>query len=302
MGDSNYRKRVRKEHQVNPATHYTFAKFGKGFINLISQILVSGALTLSGRRKRAQRECHALEVNTHSVCLGNHGQSLRLLHLSDFHLDTCHAWAEQWESAVSALDYDCTVFTGDFFNAFRLPDPKDYAVLKQFVQSLSPPLFGILGNHDSLYLVPILEDLGIRMLLNETVFHPIREGKYLQITGVDDPHYFETDDLQHALKSPEAPVDPSDCLRLILTHAPKNLQNLASQGFDFCLSGHTHGGQLRTSALKPILRNGNYIPSTIGGAWTVDGMTGYTSVGMGTGRLCYRLNCNPEIVLHQIQW
>ena len=48
---------------------------------------------------------------------------------------------------------------------------------------------GVLGDHDSIRMVPDLEAMGIRLLLNE--FNSItRAGASIYVAGIDDAHYF----------------------------------------------------------------------------------------------------------------
>ena len=59
---------------------------------------------------------------------------------------------------------------------------------------LRHPVYCILGNHDFIEFVPFLEEAGLTFLLNETV--PIEhKGAEIYLSGVDDPHFYETDNL-----------------------------------------------------------------------------------------------------------
>ena len=59
------------------------------------------------------------------------------------------------------IDYDLCVLTGDYraqtFGAYE-PALAGCSILKR-------PIYGVLGNHDTIRMVPGLEDMGIRMLL-----------------------------------------------------------------------------------------------------------------------------------------
>jgi uncharacterized protein len=58
--------------------------------------------------------------------------------------------------------------------------------------------YAVLGNHDSIAMVPDLEALGIRMLLNECV--AIDRGRVLiYLAGVDDPHFYRADNIEKRL-------------------------------------------------------------------------------------------------------
>ena len=59
-------------------------------------------------------------------------------------------------------------------------------------------IVGVLGNHDSLENVPVLERLGVTMLVNQSL--PVSHGgDTIWLVGLDDPHYYGCDDLPGAL-------------------------------------------------------------------------------------------------------
>ena len=67
------------------------------------------------------------------------------------------------------------------------------------------------------------------------------------------------------------------------------------------LGGHTHGGQICLPGSIPVTLD-SVLPRYMGsGAWTYHNMSGYTSVGVGSSVVVVRLNCLPEITLHELQ-
>jgi hypothetical protein len=54
-------------------------------------------------------------------------------------------------------------------------------------QALRGDIYAVLGNHDSIAMVPDLEALGIRVLLNECIAID-RGGALIYLAGVDDAH------------------------------------------------------------------------------------------------------------------
>ena len=55
----------------------------------------------------------------------------------------------------------------------------------------------VLGNHDTIRMVPGLEDMGIRMLLNEN--HAIKRGdQQIYLAGIDDAHFYRVDNIEKA--------------------------------------------------------------------------------------------------------
>ena len=55
----------------------------------------------------------------------------------------------------------------------------------------------MLGNHNTVRIVPELEEMGIRMLLNKSV--PIEHGGgRIHLAGIDDAHYYRVDNIEKA--------------------------------------------------------------------------------------------------------
>ena len=67
------------------------------------------------------------------------------------------------------------------------------------------------------------------------------------------------------------------------------------------LCGHTHGGQICLPGGIPIRTEAASPRSFVRGSWQDGEMIGYTSAGAGTCIVDARLNCPPEVTLHQLQ-
>jgi predicted MPP superfamily phosphohydrolase len=217
-----------------------------------------------------------------------------LLHLSDLHLDMSDAIVAGLMACLPDLQYDACVITGDF----RARTYGDYQeaidIMGRVRSALSGPVYGVLGNHDFIEMVPGLEGLGIRMLLNESVV--LRRGDDLiVVAGIDDPHYYRVENLEKAAEG----IDP-DIPSILLSHSPEIYRHAAHAGFDLMLCGHTHGGQICLPGGVPITINAK-CPRHLGrGAWRYQGLRGYTSVGAGSCVVDARFNCPPEITLHRL--
>ncbi len=55
--------------------------------------------------------------------------------------------------------------------------------------ALNGAIYGVLGNHDTICLVPGLEDMGIKVLLNESETIE-RGGERIHLAGIDDAHFY----------------------------------------------------------------------------------------------------------------
>jgi uncharacterized protein len=153
----------------------------------------------------------------------------------------------------------------------------------------------VLGNHDTIRMVPGLEDMGIRMLLNECV--TISRGEHqIYLAGIDDAHFFRVDNMEKA-----ASTIPRDAFSILLSHTPEIYRQAAHAEFDLLLSGHTHGGQICLPGSVPITLD-SALPRRFGsGPWSYNDMAGYTSVGAGSSVVAVRINCLPEITLHHLR-
>ena len=167
--------------------------------------------------------------------------------------------------------------------------------LRLLCGGLRGPLYGVLGNHDTIRMVPGLEEMGIHMLLNECV--PIsRDGQSIYLAGIDDAHYYRVDNIEKA-----AAEIPHGAFSILLSHTAEIYRQAAHAGFDLLLSGHTHGGQICLPGSIPITLSA-VLPRTMGaGGWKYHEMIGYTSVGAGTAVVPVRINCLPEITLHHLR-
>jgi len=72
----------------------------------------------------------------------------------------------------------------------------------------------------------------------------------------------------------------------------------AALGYQFMLSGHTHGGQFCLPGSFPILRNAPVLRSMLMGPWQHGDLQGYTSPGAGGSGVAARFFCPPEITVH----
>ena len=224
-------------------------------------------------------------------------EGFRILHLSDLHIEGTLDQGKKLRSMISELQFDLCVFTGDFRFLMFGDHRKTLSHMAKLVKVIQCPygMIGILGNHDFLEMVPGLEDLGITLLLNESI--PIsRSDETIWIVGVDDPHWYETDDLSRALRSVPSESNP---LRILLAHSTDLIKDAAKIGIDYYLCGHTHGGQICLPRGIPLITGGSP-RKFVGGPWTYQNLQGHTSRGVGASVVPVRLFCRPEIIVHTL--
>ena len=215
---------------------------------------------------------------------------LRILHLTDLHLDNIDGTAEAVAERIAGLDSDLCVITGDIRDNIHAPMGPLMTRLGHVVSAVRARdgTLGVLGNHDSAAMVPPMEDLGIRVLLNETVTYA-RSDDLLHVTGVDDVHRFRTDDAHAALEA--AP----DGFCIALVHSPEAVQAAAAR-HRLYLTGHTHGGQICLPGGRPLALGMKVNRDLARGVWRHGDMVGYTSRGLGACVLPFRAFCPGEVV------
>ena len=63
--------------------------------------------------------------------------------------------------------------------------------------ALKGPIYGVLGDHDTVCMVPGLEEMGIRVLLNESVVIE-RGDQRLYLGGINDARSYGVDNIEKA--------------------------------------------------------------------------------------------------------
>ncbi len=245
----------------------------------------------------AKRNCYDFQLRHNRVVLPQLPQAFHgftILHLSDLHIDLSADFSHALTEYVQDLQYDICVMTGDYRYTTRGPIDGAIAGMERLRLFLKDPVYAVLGNHDSVEMVPILEQLGIHLLLNEAVsLH--RGTSELYLAGVDDPHYFRADNLEKT-----STTIPEEAFAILLSHSPEIYKQSCYAGFDLMLSGHTHGGQVCLPGGWPLTVNASCPRYFCKGAWRYDKMQGYTSAGTGSSIVKARFNCPPEVTLHQL--
>jgi predicted MPP superfamily phosphohydrolase len=260
--------------------------------------LIRAALQATGLYWRGRRNAERIAVRENPIRLAAVPplfDGFTILHLSDMHVDMNEGAMRRLIELARGLRYDICVITGDFRGQTFGPFDATLAGLARVRPHLAGPVYGVLGNHDTIRMVPGLEALGIRMLLNEceTI---TREDQRVHLAGIDDAHYYRVDNIEKV-----ASQIPHDAFSILLSHTPEIYRQAAHADFNVLLSGHTHGGQICLPGAIPVTLDSR-LPRRMGsGAWTYHAMVGYTSVGVGSCIVPVRLNCPPEITLHRLQ-
>jgi uncharacterized protein len=296
--------RVHTKQRLGIETDHEAQAFGQGltFFHIENwysvHSVIRNMLKLAGLYDRGRKNAERVVVRHNDVRfreLPPLFDGFTILHLSDMHADMSEAAMRRVVDLVTDLRYDICVLTGDFRGKTFGPFEAALDGVSKVRAHLHGPVYGVLGNHDTILMVPALEEMGIRMLLNESEAI-MRDGQRVYITGIDDAHFYRVDNIEKA-----ASHIPDGEFSILLSHTPEIYRQAAHADFNFLLSGHTHGGQICLPGSIPITLEA-VLPRRMGsGAWQYHNMIGYTSVGAGSSVVAVRFNCPPEITLHRLR-
>lgn len=274
-------------------------KTQRGLKNIDLRQLIQGTLKLSGLARIGKRNAANIRVQCHNLPVKNLPQAFvghRILQISDPHFNGDSNTTDNLIKAVAESDYDLCVLTGDYrFRSFGQTE-QAIAGLEELMAVVNKQTVGILGNHDSLLMVPRMESMGISVLINERCTIS-KNDQHIDLIGVDDPSYYRMHDLQRAMGA--TGINQNDCT-ILLAHSPDLYQQASQHGIGAYLCGHTHGGQICLPGGFPIRRNVRAPSWSIAGGWCYQKMHGYTSVGAGCSIVEARFFCPPQITVHEL--
>ena len=298
LGRRHARQRlgVEKDHEAQV--------FGQGinFFHIenltIGHAVIRAVLMGTGLYWRGLRNAAKVEVRENLIDaphLPEAFDGLSILQISDLHVDMSEGAMARLIQLLPTIPYDLCILTGDYRGNTWGPYEPSLAGMEKLCAQLKGPVYGVLGNHDTILMVPRLEEMGVRMLLNEA--DTIERGdEHLHLAGVDDAHFYRMENIEKA-----ADNIPHEEFSILVTHTPEIYRQAAHADFDVLISGHTHGGQICLPGGIPITLSA-VLPRALGsGPWRHHDMIGYTAVGAGSSVVPVRFNCPPEVTLHRLR-
>ena len=200
-----------------------------------SPTIIRGALKLTGLYRRARKNAERIQIRHQDILLPQLPPAFdgfTLLQISDLHVDLNEGAMQRLIELLPGLAYDLCVLTGDYRGKTFGPIDATIAGMARVCSHLVAPIYGVLGNHDSIRMVPALEEMGIRVLLNEAETLE-RGGRRIHLVGIDDAHYYRLDNIEKAVSRL-----PDDEFSILLSHTPEIYRQAAHADFDLLLSGH----------------------------------------------------------------
>lgn len=220
---------------------------------------------------------------------------LRIVQLSDIHLSPFLSIAELDRAIGMANETRAHValVTGDLISTAA--DPVDACLDRLRGLRADAGILGCLGNHEIYagvedYVTEQGARLGMRFL--RLAATPLRFGNgVLNLAGVDYQHLGSP-----YLLGAEELIAPG-ALNVLMSHNPDVFPVAARQGWDFTISGHTHGGQVRVEILHADLSIARFFTPYVDGIYRKGAKTIFVSRGIGTIGAPVRLECPPEVAL-----
>ena len=228
------------------------------------------------------------------------GKGLRIMHLSDLHVDMTRIPASRIRKVVKAENPDVILLTGDYINK-----PVHASGFFRYLRTFSKGYRTIMcfGNHDHrafgsnreglLNFIREIEALQVEVLVNRTVIAE-KDGRKYNIIGIDDLRR-GIPDLDKAMEGciPGAP-------KIAITHNPDLVLSIPGNIVDYMFTGHFHGGQIwmHGNLEFALLRDDQRCRMGIKrGLKRVNGIKVYLNRGLGNGVVPLRFLSRPEILI-----
>lgn len=241
-------------------------------------------------------------LDMHVDTLPPDSEPVRLLHISDIHLERLTGREEKLIALTREARPDIILMTGDYLNLSYNSDELTKRQVADLLARLEAPygVYATLGSppadarHE---IVPVLEALPLCLLRDEWVEVQVGHDKRLTLLGLDCTHFWEEDAVSLARVAATA---PNGAPRVLLYHSPELMPEAGKHSIDLYVCGHTHGGQVRLPLVGPILTSSQLGRRYVMGHYRQGDVNLYVSRGVGLEGLSaprVRLLAPPEITL-----
>ncbi|MCP4426936.1 MAG: hypothetical protein GY803_20800 [Chloroflexi bacterium] len=227
---------------------------------------------------------------------------IRILHISDLHIERLTRREEKVLALAAETKPDVILITGDYVNLSYNQDPETHAQVRQLLSQLSAPygVYATLGSPPvdlREEVVPIFEGLPIHLMRYGWKRIDLDEGRELVLVGMDCTHHLPTDQARlHNLMADA----PNGAPQALFYHSPELMPQAIEHGIDLYVCGHTHGGQVRLPIIGPILTSSQLGRKYVMGLYRNGRTHLYVSRGIGLEGLSaprVRFLAPPEMTL-----
>jgi predicted MPP superfamily phosphohydrolase len=230
---------------------------------------------------------------------------IRLLHLSDFHVERLTRREAHLLELVEQARPDLIVITGDYLNLSYVNELTARAEVSKVLKKLHAP-YGVYATLGSPPVDPrdttpsLFDELNIRLLRDEIAVLNFEDGGALSLLGIDCEHDLEAD---ASVFQKLIELAPPDSARVLLYHSPELMPLVQQYPVDLYLCGHTHGGQVRLPIYGALITSSDLGKRYEMGPYVEQNTMLYISRGIGLEGLSaprLRLLCPPEIILFRL--
>jgi len=260
------------------------------------KIIIGLFFKITGIYDHGVRNALNIEVEEYNFTMKNlpaEFDGLRVMFMTDLHIDGLPELLPVILEKITDIEVDICILGGDYRMAVYGTIQPALRALSKIVRQVHSEegVFGILGNHDCIEMIPDLEETGIYMLVNDA-WAIERHGQRIWLAGIDDPHFYKTHNLTMTFEK----INQGEFC-IFLSHSPEVYKEIGPYQPDLFLCGHTHGGQICLPGQYPLFTNCRAPRNVTTGKWKYNSITGFTSRGVGSSGVPVRFNCPPEIAI-----
>jgi len=203
---------------------------------------------------------------------------------------------------INAQAPDVILFGGDLYDQNASITAENSILVAEALNSMSAEYgkFAVTGDFDCADEVrkttvsAILDTGGFEVISNRTVNLHRSGSESIALTGLENG-LNGTEDIDNVYASV-----PRNTYQITMVHTPDTADSLPSDLVDYCLAGHSLGGEIYlffTSSWTPAMA-ANYFRGmhTVNGAFTLD-----ITTGVGTTEKDMRFMADPEIVIYTLE-
>ena len=233
-------------------------------------------------------------INSNSKC------NLRILYFSDLHAEYCYIPVETVIQAIEDNVPDIVIFGGDICNK-PAKCSKGVAYLKaiaDYCKSSGIPFIGTTGNHDVEINSSSIAECGFNNINSGMYLLTDKNSRQILFTGL-----YDSGRNNRVWQTIPENIPSEFDYHICLSHNPDQIKHLGDIKPNLMISGHIHGGQIRTPIKLEFIIRKDDLPrkGIISGLHHVDGVDLFISKGIGCVGLPFRLGVKPEINIIDIK-
>lgn len=229
----------------------------------------------------------------------------RIVQISDLHGRWFGRRQERLLAAVRKLRPQLILVTGDWIDVdYQGKDEQCCRVLVEGLLKIAP-VYSIIGNHEAraehrTYMIDELENMGVRMLLDENVVLQ-RRGDRIALVGLQTPYLAplkadieSREELEQQYREALLHLEDHALYRVVMAHRPELMDMYVGLDLDLVLAGHAHGGLMKLPGDRRLLGPGQgWGPKYTHGLYQKGNTQMIVSCGLGGPRI----GIAPEIGL-----